>query len=93
MDNFVTFSLDERYKNKARVVGIEYDGISRAYMLDEILKAPGGLVQDTINHANVRLQYDATSDRLEVLKAPAWCTPSGSHGPSSTPTRTIYAFE
>ena len=70
MRGFQSFTLDERFKNKARMVGIQFKDTSRAYLLDEVRKAPDGVVEDTIKGAKVRLQYEGELDALRVLEAP-----------------------
>ena len=70
MASFKTFEPDTRMKNKARIIGIAYKDVARAYPLDAIRKSPGGEVLDELAGEKVQLKYDEQRDVFDVIKVP-----------------------
>jgi len=57
---------DPRYHPKERVIGIEIDGLSKAYPFSELAKTDGNIV-DTIGTRSIRVRYNDTHQSGIVL--------------------------
>ncbi len=67
---FPVASVDRRFKLRTPVIGLKIGGVTRAYPLHELAKAPGGHVVDTIGGQAVRFQVDQGRGVVRVIKAP-----------------------
>ncbi len=61
---------DERMPNKEPVVGVRLGEHAKAYPVEAVARAEGGVVTDTIDGKTITLRADRFNESVEVIEAP-----------------------
>ena len=62
--------LDDRFANKAPVVGVQSSGLLRAYPVEHLMGLKDGKLVDTIGESTIEIHVDADRGAVSVVKTP-----------------------